>query len=570
VSYEVTDSDYNKATAQRVVSVGYVIDGNYAVEAYDFKATKDEVSAAAAQGAAGIESLVKAASFARAWQVDWSDPANIAVSPVAPVVKDYAGFGAVAPAYPHSFAPIVIGVAAAAPLAGDPTVSVTGTVVDKDVIARGPDTGDDKYDVAGNHITIFPGDANTYRGTSDAAKVALITAMAAEGTKASGDGTKSGGAGFAYVDVLSNTLDATAPAQPGDVYKVVLYPKGVPGAPAAPAVSIELTVTISAGHSPVIDFTRIPLVVARTDAPHTMTDAELKQYALATDVEDMATGWPTKLDAEVLNDYGQPSAQGIDSSKTGVYKVRYTATDQHNNVTVAYRAVVVDDGRYLIDAQEGIVIGARDFVVRAAGVVADVSAVRSLSYAEAYLSDGTDVGSGLYLPQGIPAAYAAATLGDHAFAWQVTGYQAAKAVTGTVVDATVVVPPSTKDGRYTLVASDFSVNTTDAAAMIALGEPAFVQAAKVRVLPLVPGIAPAVPRMANTGGFAAVAGAYDVTFTIDGIAPAQNGTIKATASLSSKCNTASRTVLHGKQSPNTKAGHPPAVKMGHCRQGKPL
>ena len=529
VGYSVTDSDYNTVTAQRLVAVGIPASGDYLVDAYDFVVTKKE----ATDAGGNTDALIKAASFAQAWFIDKSNPNNIVITEMPSVlaVKSNAGFSANAASYPVTYQPIVIGVNPVPPFIGDPLKNIVGKVVDKEIIDRGPDDGssNDIYTVAANPITLFPAEAEAYRGTSDSAKGNIIQAMAAEGYKASSDtaGTTTvGGLGINYVDVLSNELAAGATPEPGRTYKVVLYPKGVPGAPNNPAVKIEVNMVITKGHSPVIEFTRIPLVVTQTAASQIMSDADLKEYVDLSDVEDRASGYSTRLDVQVLGENGQPLPGGIDRSKIGVYKVRYTATDQHDNQTVAYRAVVVNDGRYVItDANNDnkidanhVILGARNFVVKQEDVDPTADTIRSLSYAEAYDKEGNSLNSSLALPN-IPAGYnTSAAEGNYNFTWQVTGYLTTKPIIGSVVVATIV-DSGGKDSQYSIAASDFKVNRVDALAIVTAGESAFITAANVRVFKLVPGVPDKLPKLNNTGGFTnvAVPPGYNITYNIDGI-----------------------------------------------------
>ncbi|MDR3037209.1 MAG: DUF5011 domain-containing protein, partial [Coriobacteriales bacterium] len=439
VTYSVTDSDHNTTRITDWICVNdgsIIVDGDYAVQAYSFVATVDEINAAA-----NTDDMIIDLSYAKAWLKTVAADGSVSFVAVAPRVDSNGGFKAAKadPGYD-----IVIGAATTAPNSGNPLHAIKGKVIGKDVIDRGPAVGNTKYTVAANHLTLTPLEARDYRGMDAAAREKLVNASLAEGFVTTATST-TGGLGIANVDVYSNEMTVGMTPAPGATFRVVLFPKGTPVNPdGSPQVSIEITVHISNGNSPLIDFNKSPLKFDQ--GPGLVTATELEAFMTVTDIEDDALGLAIKLDITVLDAAGQPDPFPIDKSKLGVYKVRYTATDSHNNVTVADRAVVIDDGRYVIDQTEKIIIGARNFIIEQRGVSATVQAVRGASFAEAFDFNGNDLSARLDLDGGIPTGYVAATAleADYPFKWMVSGFSTRKDITGTVVAAPVI-DPGTKD-----------------------------------------------------------------------------------------------------------------------------
>ncbi|MCL2808151.1 MAG: isopeptide-forming domain-containing fimbrial protein, partial [Coriobacteriia bacterium] len=279
------------------------------------------------------------------------------------------------------------------------------------------------------------------------------------------------------------------------------------------------------GQEPVITFLEKPLVVEQTpNSSYVMTKDDLCAFLTVTDVEDYPT-WLSDSDGRaqdlytsmvvtVLNEAGQPTT--INTMNIGVYKVRYVATDSTGNETTAYRAVVVDDGRYIVDPDDGeggIIIGARNFVIKQAAVTENVTHIRNLSYAEAFDAEGNKLE--VFLKDGIPAGYTqgSAAPGPYDFVWAVDGYESVKEIVGLVVLADVV-DPGTKDSQYGIYASHFMVNTTEAADIIRDQDQSFIDAANANVVILVPGSKPAHVIVTDRGSFAASQGTYPISFAI--------------------------------------------------------
>jgi uncharacterized membrane protein len=309
-----------------------------------------------------------------------------------------------------------------------------------------------------------------------------------------------------------------------------------PTNPDSQQVTKTIVATVGAGASPVITFTEAPLVITASAASHVMTADEIKAALTVTDAEDYptwaaATGPSQALYTGMSTVIRQGGDSGtvvasIDTQNVGVYKVIYTATDVHGNTTTTSRAIVVNDGRYIIDKTDngGIIIGARDFVIAQADVDGSESQAKGRSYAEAFDIDGDQL---TVVWAGAPAGYTAnAPAAVYGFTWQVTGYSTSKSINGTVSAATVV-DPGTKNSKYALVASDFNRNTVDAQAMVDAGlTTSLVTAADAKVISLVPNIPVKTAVVvqngdATTGPFSATQNTYPIRFGVSGLDPSE-------------------------------------------------
>ncbi|MDR2109349.1 MAG: isopeptide-forming domain-containing fimbrial protein [Coriobacteriales bacterium] len=295
------------------------------------------------------------------------------------------------------------------------------------------------------------------------------------------------------------------------------------------------------GEAPVITFTQYPLVIKQTPfTSHVLSAEELKAALQVTDKEDYPTWSDTDGKAQslykgmVVAPLGADGkATTIDSKNIGVYKVGYTATDSAGNKTTEYRAVVVDDGRYVIKDENGdgvndIIVGARNFIVQQSAVQRSEDAIKSLSFAEAYTTKGDSVE--VVLKGGIPDGYQTgkAPAGSYPFTWQAKGHSAEKAITGLVVVADKV-DPGTKDSQYGIYASNFLVNTVQAKEV--LQNDSFADKARAHVVKLVETAADKALLIADRGGFKAEQGSYPITFAIEGIpATSQKVTINGVVS----------------------------------------
>ncbi|MDR2721825.1 MAG: InlB B-repeat-containing protein, partial [Coriobacteriaceae bacterium] len=195
--------------------------------------------------------------------------------------------------------------------------------------------------------------------------------------------------------------------------------------------------------------------------------------------------------------------------------VEYSVMDSHNNTTTATRAVVITDGRYYIDPDDDIIIGARDFVIASADVDGSENQARNLSYAEAFDIEGKPlVVNWVERPSGYSAHAPAST---YPIVWTTPGHTTTKAAVARVVDADVI-DSGDKDSSYALLANHFSVSDEDAQRILNGGQAAFIDAASVEVVKLVASKPTLAPVLVSTAGFAAREGVYEpITFRIETI-----------------------------------------------------
>ncbi|MCL1798622.1 MAG: DUF5011 domain-containing protein [Eggerthellaceae bacterium] len=499
VVYSVTDSDGNttEKAAKVLINDGrFVIDGDYAVEALDFVMLARDVT--------GTDDEILAAAKAHAWRIAANDPADEALLPIAVdnllAVKDNAGYSAT----PGAYAPIQIGISGPEPgYSGDPVREVTGIVIDGDVIGDDMD-GDTRYIVVASHARITIAEAPDYVGLSDEAKALLIERAAAvsfEIAAALADWD---------VDVLENEIgDADHPIARDAEYLVTFIPAGQPD------IRATVTFTIDNGNDPVIEFTQAPLVLEQTPESYLLTDADLKAFMTVMDVEDGDLWDETTVEVA--------GGAQLDQHKIGVWQVTYTVTDSDNNTVSASRAVVITDGRFTIDDMDDIIIGARDYVIASADVDGTEAQAMALSYVEAYDISGEPLD---VTWTGAPAGYVAgAEADDYPITWTVPGRDTTKDITAYVLDADVI-DAGGKDSSYALVANHFRANLREAAEILAGAPQSYIDWARARVIPLVPGLPVLLPLVEDTGNFDAVADTYPVTFSIDTIpADMQSATI---------------------------------------------
>jgi uncharacterized repeat protein (TIGR02543 family) len=517
VAYSVTDSDYNTTIVVGLVTLNdgsIVRDRDYAVRAFNFVTTEDSITAAADKNG-----LILDLSYAQAWRYDKvtnGSVTTIVTTPVTPVVKSDAGFAPTAGEY----TPIQIGVVAQYPYSGDPIQDIKGTVIDRDVIAQGPATGDIHYVVAANNIILPYSEAASYGGAINPANSGLlINAAKAVAYKITNETVSHG------VTVVSSTIPA-APQSNTD-YKVKFSPTD------APSVVIEINVRVNEGGLPVIQFDDDPLVIAQVPAAtpnRYMTEAELKARITIIDIEDSPAYLLAHTQVYVPNANPNVLPQ-IDKYAVGVYPVAYTVTDSQGNTATGIRAVVINDGRFEIidennDGQNDIIIGARDFVLLASESSGQLDQVVSASKVNIYDRQGTRLTP--ILQGNIPAEYISKVLDKaHPFTWTAAGHSAAtKTITGTLVGGDVIYPGDDND-QYSIVANHFSKNTVEANLMVGTGDlnAELIAAANVRIFKLVSTAPNATARVVSNGGFSATpnAAGYQIYFgakTADANVPA--------------------------------------------------
>ncbi|MCL1799660.1 MAG: DUF5011 domain-containing protein, partial [Eggerthellaceae bacterium] len=524
VVYTVTNDDGNTATATGIVAVGnFVTDGNYLITATSFvkkmPVTTDD-----------IDNILDADNArAQAWMVD--PLADGGLVEVEAQVSNYGGYMADCDAgtYYVEFRPVppADGPATMLSMTIDAVVTERHELTDADDATTGI-----RYAIAADNVTIAIAEMGTYSGMGDEVKLRLINASFAQAWELMRTANTLGMPGgmtatdppsgilasldAAGVVVLKNDIPASG-GQPGDAFDVVFGIKGLE--------DIRVTVAYTLfGQPPTITFTADPLVVPfqrGTDA-HALTDSEIIDEIQATDLVDG--------DITDMITYTVANAPaGIHTGTPGVYSVTYRVENSSNMWTEATRALIIDDGRYMVDTDEGIIIGAKNFVVARPDFQGTTTEVLAQSRAEAFfLFDDDDHAAGTPVPAGSlyvanfdDSGWATADSDTlYPFELMVTGFDAVKDITGLVTDADVLGGGGNNDA-YVIAASNFQVNLMGARALMDAGLATSLMteaAADVKVYKLIGAAPDAEAFLAATGGFRDELNAdpgYPITFGLN-------------------------------------------------------
>ncbi|MCL1798054.1 MAG: DUF5011 domain-containing protein [Eggerthellaceae bacterium] len=488
VSYSATDSDHNTTveTFKVLATDNFALIGDYLPMGYSFVKLSSEVDSAPA--------AILAETYSTLWRIKSNNPAEsvpVDVSNLLFIGND-GGYTNIVKDYPilvDSYTPET-------GFEGHATLNLVGKVVEHDELADGFDAAM-RYAVAASNGVVDYADAASVTGTGAAAATRLIAATGAEAWKIPGAAINPHD-----VKLVSNQIGAPGhPAVPNGEYEVVFAPVGQDD------IFVTVMVTLSSGNWPEITFTQAPLVLEQTPASKPLTDADLKASMTVMDVEDGNLLTQTSVTVE--------GGLTLNQNNIGVWQVDYSVTDSHGNTTTASRAVVITDGRYIIDPNDDVIIGARDYVVASKDVEGSEGQARSLSYAEAFSISGERLAVNW---TGQPAGYTAnAPAGNYPITWKAQGRNTTKAITARVVDADVI-DSGGKDSSYAILANHFQVNVADAQGILNGGQAAFIEAASAEVVKLVPSVADRAPVLVSSDGFTAAEGIYEpITFKIDGI-----------------------------------------------------
>jgi hypothetical protein len=536
VTYSVTDSDHNTVTQDGII---FINDGSGAwdkdsgVEARSFVTGTKSITAALAAGKT-LEQIILERSHAVGLRIDLSNPAQpvIVVDNRILKVNDDAGFSSLA----RDYNGIKIGVDPVAGLEGRPEVEIDAKVIDKDIISTDPapdasnndenkDDPNDSYRYlvgAQSPVSIRIAEVPEFAfGTptqTAAAKAKLIERAQAEAFKFHNDMQT------VNVDVIANDIPTNASA--GNTYYVTFAPAGVP------SVWVRVVFEVIEGNAPVLTVDG-SLVVDATDDTRVLSRDDLMQGVTATDEEAKTPGNPNgdiSSSVQITDDNNR--APAIDTSKPGFYPIEYAVADEDGNEVSDTRTVVVNDGRYKpIDTDEpedgeiDIFIGAKNYVVKQSEVANTVQHVRAKSWAEAYDTKGNDLSSQLILVDGIPAAYAAGTVGTYTFTWALRGYSTdngqggtdlakVKTITAKVVPNDFEIDPGadTKDSKFAVIARDFTMTTSRAENIRTDAD--YIAAAQADVIELIEGMEDKQPTTTDTGGFSSAQGRYLIKFGV--------------------------------------------------------
>jgi uncharacterized repeat protein (TIGR02543 family) len=416
-----------------------------------------------------------------------------------------------------------------APYVGNPIREITGEVINRKSIDRGPEVGDIKYTVAADDATIRYSEVAQYVGTSAEVKARLIARAAAVAYKITDviDRTQE-------VDVTANNIVATGAV--GDTFEVTFIPKGTTG------ISVTVEFKVSLGNDPVISFEG-PIIVAATDASAPIYKAELLTDVTASDIEDTNL---SVADVEVFA-AGTTHEPTIDASVAGVYSIEYKVMDSDGNEATEPRAVIVDDGRYtFVDEDEDevvdYIIGAKNYIIKHGDIQSGTlesatTQAKSRSYMEAYDIKGANLSSQVDVSGGLPVSYLdsdpAVALGVHQIAWTLNGHpDVTKTITALVIPDGYKIDEHAGDkaSKYAVIARDFRVNTRTAYSILVGLSYHEADYADASVITLVGPYETRQADLVSTGGFKNEVGNYPITFGTSATNPAVSRDIIGTVS----------------------------------------
>jgi hypothetical protein len=451
------------------------------------------------------------------------------LKPAIPFVKDAAGYEA----QKGVFTGIKIGATSdVLGLQGDPTAEVSATIIDKDIISNTPEVDDNgtpddpsddtvldvtppdgndrnledpsdnaRYVVAADNATIFYSEVADYVGLSTVTKSKLIGKAEAEAFRI----LKGVGVTGHAVDVVENTIPATA--RPGESFKVTFVVQGIP------SIYVKVNFTVTKGNAPEITSSG-PLVFDKTDTAQRLSLEALMTGITAYDVEDKDL--TSQIVVTEPNSVERPL---VDTSVAGVTSVKYTVVDSDENEAVAYRAIVIDDGRFsLIDEDEDgaydLFIAAKNFVIKQADVEGTIAQAKDRSQVKAYDAEGNNISSQVKLNDtDLPVDYIAKVAGPYELIWTIEGHPAAlREITALVIQDNYSIDPGANDwaSTHAVIAHDFSVNLATAATIT--DQPAYRSYAGAHTISLVGDYAVSDAWLLDNGGFMATQASYNVTF----------------------------------------------------------
>jgi uncharacterized repeat protein (TIGR02543 family) len=481
------------------VAVGLAGAGDYVIDAFSSVVCISEVT--------GSDEEILRTSFAKAWRVRTHGDEEPPVA-VPPVVLSNGGYtAAVDPTTGMKDYDVVLGVA---PEEGyvfftDPPADITVRVIDRNVVvADDEDTVAAHYTVAANNAEIRSSEIDQYVGLdSKVTRARLIDRASAEAFRLT-----SGVENYA-ADVIANNIDPNA--QPGESFDVTFAVKDMP------SVTATVKFRVIAGNLPVLN-TGGPLVLPMTAESHVLLANDLMDGVTAVDAED-----GNLTNRVVLSGPGGDRLPVIDTAVPGIYSVQYTVSDSDDNTVKAGRSIVVTDGRHELIDEDGdgsvdVIIGARGYVVKHTNLLETdaekLEQAKSLSGVEAFNATGANLASQLHLK--LPKDYLAGKLGIYPLTWTVSGHpMVSKTITGEIIADDYTIVDVGKTSAYTIVARDFTVNTSVAANITDTAH--FIARAEVRVVKLIEATEDKTPVLVSNGGFQAMPGVYQLTFGVSGV-----------------------------------------------------
>ncbi|MDR0885457.1 MAG: DUF5011 domain-containing protein, partial [Clostridiales Family XIII bacterium] len=253
---------------------------------------------------------------------------------------------------------------------------------------------------------------------------------------------------------------------------------------AAPDVAIVITGYATKGAAPTITANGV-LEFTSTTSTALLTESYLKTAVTASDTEDGNITSKIKVDS-IKDENGNDLDKKVRENQVGVYQVTYSVTDNDGNHVDTTRALVVNDGRFIVgpedpdtDDEDKIILSAKSFVINHTDVTGTDAEIKAQSIADAWdyegkrvpeitlvspiargndsnglkygELDGTATAAGIF-----PITVAAVKTVDGSVVSRVE-----KAITARIVSKTIVSTPGALS-KYQVGANDFSVTLTDA------------------------------------------------------------------------------------------------------------
>ena len=312
VKYSVTDSDGNKVTAIRTVTVGGKIIGPFILEAQDFVIANDDVVTSPA--AAKDEQIISRSAVSV-----YDFEGNPTTGAIILVASD-GGYRALRETDPEAWMDFPVSLRVQGYEEPDQKIDITGRVI------RG---------AVGDNYTLTAKDFHiTYRQAVNATDNELIEWAKAKAWKNSDWGAA------ASVEVVSN------------------------GIPANPVMEESYPVVLRIGEEP-STVTTVYCTIERVSPPAISFDTPV-EIALGAEFDPMeGVSAEDPIDEDITGRV-QIISNDVDTAAAGVYKIVYGVTNSNNLYAERTRVVVVNDGSFAVGG--GYIVKASNFLIRTSDV----------------------------------------------------------------------------------------------------------------------------------------------------------------------------------------------------------
>jgi len=337
--------------------------------------------------------------------------------------------------------------------------NIEARVVDADVLVNGVDEGTDPDDVNGeetldstyvwaNNARLTPFEVTALLEAADSSQ-ALIDLCQAGAARAVADGS-----------LLDKTVivsdDGGLLAEQGNYTVTFTEPSS--------GVSVSVVIEVVLGEPPILNVPR-PMVVPVADEPGDLTRDDLMGGVSASDPDGRINSDGSRSELDITDDVTVNTGNGIPADEPGIYQVVYAVDDIDGNHVEVSVAVVVDDGSFVYDAD--YILSAHSFLIGLSKVDTRATSAQILAYSDAIAarSDGSPAATTVRETAGYTAAK-----GDYRPIISIVGHPAlTKTITARVFDDA---SGNGNNGQtYSLLAYNFRINLTDAAALQAQYNP---------------------------------------------------------------------------------------------------